>query len=105
VLFDYVKVNRFEAKSDDWIDIVIENINMEKIVPDIMIKEMAKSLDEVMTMTWDQAVNFKYIKQELSTFNMEMVMKDKVLMARVSEVLTRTQKEHNGLMGIIPHLK
>lgn len=53
VLFDYVKVNRFEAKSDDWIDIVIENINMEKIVPDIMIKEMAKSLDEVMTMTWD----------------------------------------------------
>jgi len=44
VLYDYVKVSRFEARKDDWIDLVIENIDMKQIVPDEMIIEMADNL-------------------------------------------------------------
>jgi hypothetical protein len=53
VLFDYVKVNRFEANKDDWIDIVIENINMVEIIPDKMIIDMYEKLFEVKEITWD----------------------------------------------------
>lgn len=53
VLYDYVKSKRFEADTDDWIDIVIEQMDTKKIIPDEMIVDMARKLDKIKEHTYD----------------------------------------------------
>ena len=48
-------------------------------------------------------MNFNFIKQELSTFDLEAVMKDKALMTKVRDELTLKENKQN-LFSMLPAL-